>query len=179
MLQFDCSLVSALPEQYKRLETNEHLFWRHMKEIPLTQGFNAIVDDEDYERLSQWKWCFDGRYAVRWGNGGKRVYMHREVSQTPPNMNTDHSNRNKLDNRKHNLRHCLDSQNSMNVSVRKNSASGFKGVQKCVGCDRWAAKISVGKKLIYLGIFKSPVEAAMAYDDAARKYGGEFAKTNF
>ena len=85
-----------------------------MKEIPLTRGKFALVDDEDYEWLSQWKWyCSTTGYAVR-GCKNRILYMHREIAKTKPGMLTDHINRNKLDNRKENLRFCSHRENMKN-----------------------------------------------------------------
>lgn len=89
-----------------------------MKEIPLTRGYVALVDDEDYNWLNQWKWCADGNgYATR-SVGGKRtqkkLYMHRLVNKTPEGLQTDHINRNRCDNRKENLKAVTPKENQQN-----------------------------------------------------------------
>lgn len=94
-----------------------------MKVIPLTQGKFAIVDNEDYYFLMQWKWTFDGSYAIRrqhlrtvkGKSVGKKIYMHRLLMETPAGLDTDHINRDRLDNRRRNLRvvsHAVNLQNS-------------------------------------------------------------------
>ncbi len=99
--------------------------------IPLTQGYFAIVDADDYERLSQYKWHVKvssyGCYAYRTENR-KRIAMHREILNAPPGMHCDHINHNGLDNRKANLRLCTPQQNSFNQKPRSNCTSRYKGV---------------------------------------------------
>lgn len=158
-----------------------------MKEIELTQGKVAIVDDEDFEYISQWKWCYHSAgYAVRAeGKRGKQVhiYMHREILKPPSGMFTDHVNGDRLDNRKINLRSCNDSQNASNKGLQKNNTSGYKGASWCNKYKKWLSSITftknrrVSKK--FLGYFKSAEAAARAYDKAAREKFGEFARLNF
>jgi hypothetical protein len=152
------------------------------KSIPLTQGKFALVDDEDYGWLSQWKWCFlkEG-YAVRAKripNNGL-VYMHREILQTPPGIETDHINGNKLDNSRKNLRICTTSKNQANGDKAPSNCSGYKGVSWSKKEKKWRAQITHDKKVLFLGSFVNPKVAAQAYDKAAVELFGEFAKTNF
>lgn len=156
-----------------------------MKEIPLTQGKAAIVDDEDFEWLSQWKWSARKDrsiwYAVRWQKGrmnGKRILllMHREILHPPIGMETDHKDGNGLNNQRSNLRTATNSQNQQNAKHRK-GLSTFKGVSWHVG--KWQSQIRVEGKRLHLGRFSSETEAAFAYDQAAKRYFGEFARTNF
>ena len=151
-----------------------------MKEILLAQGEVAVVDDEDYSRLSKYKWCCrsDG-YVVRSTRvkgKSKTLYMHREILQTPEGMDTDHINHNKLDNQKTNLRACTRAQNLYNQKQKQN-ISGYKGVER-VG-QRWRAAIGIDGKYVRLGCFLNKEDAARAYDHAARGLFGEFASTNF
>lgn len=146
-----------------------------MKEIPLTQGKFALVDDSDYEWLSKIKWCFDGRYAAR-GQNGKHILMHREINQTPGGMDTDHINGNGLDNQRKNLRSCTHSQNRMNVARQVNNTSGYKGVTWFKRDSKWMAYIKVDGKQIHLGLFDTIEEASIAYQTAAMRLHGEFSK---
>lgn len=154
-----------------------------MREIPLTKGKVAIVDDADYEWLNQWKWnAGDGKYAVRTdGFGGPTIFMHRLILNPPDDMDTDHVNGNKLDNRRENLGACSRSQNVANVGLRSTNISGFKGVHLRTthrGNRNWTANIGVNGKREHLGYFDNPTDAAVAYNNAATKYFGEFAKLN-
>jgi hypothetical protein len=150
------------------------------KIIPLTQGKQTIVDDEDFDWLNQWKWYYNDRgYAVRHmpSNHKMLLYMHRVIMNTPPDMDTDHINGNGLDNRRANLRVCTTSQNLINHPKQIDNTSGYKGVYK--NHHHWQSIIMKDGKSIYLGTFKTKEISARAYDEAAKKYFGEFACLNF
>jgi hypothetical protein len=157
-------------------------FGGNMKEIQLTQGVVAIVDDEDYERISQRKWFCSRGYAVRMA--GKfphqsMIRMHREILAIQDKaILLDHINGNRSDNRKNNLRMCNNSQNLQNSKMRINNTSGYKGVYHQKKYDRWVTSICVGGKHMHIGSFDNPQEAARAYNEAAIKYHGCFAKLN-
>ncbi|MDD2923192.1 MAG: HNH endonuclease [Anaerolineales bacterium] len=155
-----------------------------MKTIALTQGKSAIVDDEDYEYLSQFNWQVIKGYAYRTGARPERkhIAMHNEIMKVGSGKHVDHINLNPLDNRKENLRVCSFGQNIFNRPIFKNNKSGYKGVVRertAIITPKWRAQIQVNKKIIYLGSFRSPEEAARVYDKAAVKYFGEFANLNF
>jgi hypothetical protein len=150
--------------------------------IPLTKGKFAIVDQKEYDELNKVKWYVqegDGLYAIH-RRGGKTLWMHRVIMNAPADMKVDHGNNDGLDNRKENLRLATNSENNKNRrKMRGNFTSKYKGVfwdkrRKC-----WVARINVNGKLIHLGSFKSELEAAKAYDAAAKKYHGKFACLNF
>lgn len=151
-----------------------------MPEIKLTRGLVAIVDDEDFSRLNKMKWCANKTgnafYAVR-RDGKKMTLMHRIIANAIQSQKIDHANGNTLDNRRSNLRVCTQQQNARNSKQRKDNHCGYKGVGK--SHNKWKAGIRVNGKSIYLGTFENPRDAAIAYDTAARKHFGEFAKTNF
>ena len=155
--------------------------------IPLTQGKYAIVDPDDYFRLSKFKWFATKRcstyYAARWKyKAGKRRYhlMHREVCKVADDMLVDHINHNGLDNRKANLRPATFAQNVYNRKKRSgNSRSRYKGIWWDKRWKKWCAEIRVNKTKIRLGSYDDEIEAAKAYDRAAKKYHDEFASLNF
>lgn len=157
-----------------------------VKQIQLTRNQIALVDDEDFEYLSSYKWqaCKNG-YAdrsisrlVSGKNCSKRSYMHREIMGNPGRLEVDHKNGNRLDNRKSNLRLCSRAQNQMNRIKSSNKTSKYKGVswQKCA--NKWMVYIKIDQKRYYLGIFISEKEAAKSYNKAAMKNFGKFAKLN-
>ncbi len=156
-----------------------------MKEISLTQGATAIVDDDDYERLSKHRWCVTkgngGLYAAR-RDGKKIVFMHNVIlGVTPtPGYTVDHANRNTLDNRRSNLRFCTTSQNKANSGPRGSwkKYSDFRGVTFDKRRGLWAAQIRINGKQCNIGRFPEEIEAARAYDAAAKKAFGEFAQLN-
>ena len=148
-----------------------------MKKIPLTHGKFALVDDEDFDFLNQWKWHLsDGGYAqrnnlTRIGVGkykNRMLKMHRVVNETPDKLFTDHINRNKLDNRKCNLRNATKSLNGINRGKPSNNVSGFKGVH--VDGMSWRAEIAINGKRIKLGRFKKLEDAVSARLKAEKKY---------
>lgn len=157
-----------------------------MKRIKLTQGKYALVDDADYEYLSQWNWmCSKNKtrkgYACRTKRvEGKKigVIMHRLIMDAPKGMVTDHINHNTLDNRRENLRICTQSENNRNIKSLVNSTSKYLGVHWSYLLKRWVASMNTSGKHKYLGIFKTELEAAIIYNIAARKYHGEFANPN-
>jgi|ERR1044072_5227717 hypothetical protein len=152
-----------------------------MKEILLSKGYRALVDDEDYEFINQWKWCYlSTGYAVREDKNSKMLLMHRIVARTPKGKVTDHINGNKLDNRKSNLRVCTSAQNIAYTKKRNgNPASVYKGVSLDKRRGYWNAEIWHNYKKYYLGAFKEERHAAMAWDIAARDLKGSFAYLNF
>ena len=153
-----------------------------MKQIPLTQGKFAIVDDENFEWLNQWKWYFNSSLGYAVGQvDKKKMCMHRVILNVPKGMETDHKNLNKLDNRRCNLRICDRSENNMNHKTRKDSASGYKGVyltKKDKRVKKWRSTIKIRDKRIFIGNFFSKEEAALAYNQKAKELFGEFARLN-
>lgn len=153
-----------------------------MKEIPLTKGRMALVDDEDFEVLSRHKWHYAAAGYACWreysGQKSKVHFMHRYILNAKPGMTIDHINGNSLDNRKSNLRICSQQQNVWNMKKPRHNTSGYKGVSWDKERKRWAAYIKINKKKIYLGRFMSIKAAKEAYNKAAIKLYGEFARIN-
>lgn len=147
-----------------------------MKKIPLTQGKFAFVDDEDFERVNQYRWHIitDGNKKLYAASNikGERVLMHRFLINIPKGFETDHKNGNSLDNRKENLRKATHGQNIHNSKLRKDNTSGFKGVRK--QGNKYIARIQINNKQIHLGYFDTALQAAQAYKSASLKYFGKF-----
>jgi hypothetical protein len=159
------------------------------RKIPLTQGKYAIVDPEDYDRLTKYKWhvhkSAHSYYAVHSLTNGKNlprknIQMHNLVIKPPPGCFLDHISQNALDNRKANLRIATHTQNVWHRrKFNTPSRSTYKGVDWVQKQKKWRARIRVNGKRIYLGSFSDQIQAAKAYDQAARKFHGQFAALNF
>ena len=157
-----------------------------MKQITLYgkhgKGKTALVDDEDFEMVNRYRWyvATDGSARLNVKIEGKQATlpMHRFILKPPREKEVDHKNGNRLDNRRCNIRVCTSSQNIAWNIPKKKSKSGYRGVYQSK-VKNWEAMITVKQRAIYLGTFKNKIDAALAYDDAARKYFKDFARPNF
>lgn len=151
--------------------------------IPLTRGQFATVDEADFEAITALTWYAgkNGYAACDLRRDGKRIRltMHRYLLNAPAGSYVDHINGNKLDNRRENLRLCTNQENLRNAGRSKANTSGFKGVSYDKPRDKWAAYICPNGSKIFLGRFANAEAAARAYDEAALKYHGDFARLNF
>jgi len=159
--------------------------------IPLTKGQVAIVDAADYDWLRRWRWqahwakdtgSYYARRGIRDKVSGKhrQIKMHHLILGLKHGERGDHRNRNTLDNRRENLRLATPRQNAQNRAKQETYSNPYKGVsmRKKV-TERWIARIKTPEERLYLGMFGTAEAAARAYDEAARKYFGEFAVLNF
>lgn len=149
--------------------------------IPLTRGKFAVVDAEDYPELSKFIWfAAESRrtcYAVRWQDR-ESVKMHREIIKAPADLVVDHKDHDGLNNCRSNLRLATRTQNCQNARVWSKKTSKYKGVVWHKRKEKWAVRIAANKKTHRLGYFESEIEAAKAYDEAAKRIHGEFAALN-
>ena len=156
------------------------------REIPLTQGKVAIVDDEDYDVLAKNKWmALKSRkgvfYAARMITVGYKkqnlLRMHCVILPPTPGMTVDHIDRDGLNNRRSNLRLANGSQQRANRSRRDGCRSKYRGVTR--HRNKWYARITKDGARIDLGLYHIEEDAARAYDAAAAQLHGEFANLNF
>jgi hypothetical protein len=163
--------------------------------ISLTHGFEAFVDEEDYEYLSRFRWQARlGRYC--WYASTRITISHKPQVRRSTSMHReiflnrgidisekfiDHADRDGLNNRFSNLRIASCKENNWNTKIREDNSSGYKGVHYHVppyGDPTWRARLQVDGKRLHLGLFPTAVEAAIAYNEAAIKYYGDFASLN-
>ena len=152
--------------------------------IPLTNGMNAQVDEEDFESISKYRWyalkCPPSKtwYAVATIDH-KRIRMHRLILGLSGSIKTDHIDRNGLNNTRSNIRPATQSQNMANCSGHKNNTSGFKGVYWDKRKAKWRVQIWCENVRYTVGRFKDKIEAAKAYDTKAVELFGQYAGLNF
>ncbi len=152
------------------------------RRIPLTQGKFALVDPDDYYALISHKWSASkwGRtfYAVR-SQGKTQIKMHRQITNAPPHLLVDHADHNGLNNTRQNLRLCTHAENAANQRPRKDGSSKFKGVCWNKRDKVWDVRLHYNGRNLYIGSSHSELDAAKAYDSAAKFYKGKFACVNF
>jgi len=157
-----------------------------MIEIPLTQGQVALIDDEDFELISKFKWravwnphtkSFYAKAHIRKPDGkDTTLRMHRLIMNAQPGQQVDHVHHLTLDNRKSELRICTNSENLMNRGAQENNTSGYKGVSWNKRDRKWHAQIWVNGKRKHLGYFSTPEDGYAAYCKAAHDLHGQFAR---
>lgn len=153
--------------------------------IPLTKGKVALIDFEDYERVSKLKWhagkshntWYASHTAGKWPHQ-KRILLHRFILNCPAGVGVDHANLDGLDCRRDNIRLATDSQNMANRRKKDGCSSQFKGVFWVKKKSRWRSQIQVDNRGHKLGYFTSEIDAAIAYNAAAVEAFGEFARLN-
>lgn len=143
----------------------------------------AIIDPEDYKKISKYPWqLFETvcktHYAACLDNG-RVIHMHRTIMNAPKGKIVDHKNRQGLDNTRKNLRFATRSQNSCNRIRPQTGTSKYRGVHYAKREQKWHAAICFNSKRKHLGYFDNEIDAARAYDAAAKELHGEFAVLNF
>jgi len=141
-----------------------------MKRIKLTKGKFALVDDEDFEYLSQWNWYVSSHNYAITTTKKPCLYMHRIVNKTPKGILTDHINRNTLDNRKCNLRIADKRINSINKGTQSNNTSGYRGISWNKNHKKWETYIWNCGLRIQLGYYKIIKDAILVRKKAEIKY---------
>jgi len=187
-------LTISIPNWLDRIFAWPVLFYRKRKfgqpyrKIRLTEGKFTLVDQNDFYWLNNFDWVTKrgnkSFYAVRFDNDcakwPKMVSMHRQIMNSPAGLLVDHRNLDGLDNRRDNLRLATYCQNNCNIKISKAGCSSqYRGVHWDKQVKRWRAHLQSDGKHIGLGYFDSEIAAARAYDAAAKKYHGEFARLNF
>lgn len=164
-----------------------------MKEIPLTKGYVALVDDEDYSKVSLYRWqalekrrkdgTVYGVYARQTRRDGTKTIhrlLHRVLLDiSDPAIQVDHHDGDGLNNQRDNLRVSTNQQNQSNRRKRTRTSSQYKGVSLHKPYGKWKSQISTDGEHRYLGLFESEIAAASRYDEAAREHFGVFACLNF
>lgn len=158
-----------------------------MKEIPLTQGKVALVDNEDFEYLNQWKWYYSKHKDRKTGYATKSfrkegkantLSMHRLLLNASKEQMVDHINHNGLDNRKHNIRLCTPHESACNREKQINNSSGVKGVDYFDRLKKWRVRIQSNNKQFHIGVYPTKEMALLTYNEAALKHHGSFALIN-
>lgn len=153
-----------------------------MKEIKLNGkngiGKVTIVDDVDFEWLNKYTWNVVDGYARATVDGVSDTFMHMILITRTNGQQIDHINRNRLDNRRENLRLCTRSENQYNIGLRKDNRSGARGVYYHIRDKRWIAKTKVQGERIHIGSFKTKEDAVIAYNEFVKKHHKEFAFVN-
>lgn len=182
----DYGIPALISESYKHVVRGSTFFMKIIKiKSPKYGEFDVKVDDEDFDRLSKFKWhinkhvCTGTFYTSKKPTVScKYMSMHRHLMNPADDEEVDHIDLDKLNNQKSNLRIATHAQNNMNKNLQSNSTSGFKGVHYRLDRKKYECYIWVDKKKIHAPYFKTAIEAAKKYNEMALKYHGEFARLN-
>lgn len=154
-----------------RSNTNKYIFNADCVEIITRKNQHIIIDHEDFEKCKSVSWCVDNRGYAN-GRNAKigTVRLHRFILNVPADKQVDHINRDKLDNRKSNLRIVTNQENHFNEGLSKNNSSGVKGVYYNKDCDKWVCQITLNGKTIYGGLFDNLKMAVSKRKSLEEKY---------
>jgi hypothetical protein len=156
--------------------------------FPINNSTTILIDKEDLNLLTKYKWHVGGIgyiYSAKWdyskgwrNRKNMSIALHRLLIKAKKGEVVDHINGDIHDNRKSNLRICTQQQNAINKKRQKNNTSGYVGVSWSKILNKWEAYICPNYKKINLGFFENKSEAALKYNEAARKYYKNFARVN-
>lgn len=149
-----------------------------VKILKLTQGKQTLVDDEDYERFANRRFYYNGGYAKTSVSKHKKLYLHRMILDLKAGEECDHADGNPLNNTRCNLRVVTRSQNNMNAVKHSGTASRYKGLSWRSGLGKWQVSIQRDRRIYHLGHFVDEDEGARAYNEAALRLFGKYAKLN-
>ena len=163
-----------------KFDSNEIIEYDDYAEIVLYDKDNievarAIIDLEDIDKVSKYKWCLDSKGYV---HNTKVGFLHRFITDCPSDKIIDHKNNNPLDNHKSNLRICSQQQNNMNRLKRNDCSSQFKGVYWYKQRNKWCVNIRINNKSKHIGYYTDELTASIEYDKNALLYHGVYAKLN-
>lgn len=159
-----------------------------MAYVPLTKGYEAIIDAEDAKLIGAENWCVTGPgvqigggciYAMRRAKCDgvmTTIKMHRLIINAPDGFQIDHIDGNGLNNRKENLRVVTPAQNLKNRRLSRHNTSGFKGVSWSKSRQKWMANIFSDGRAYHLGEYDSPEEAHKAYVEGSKRYHGDYGR---
>lgn len=158
-----------------------------MKTINLSNNYQTIVDDDDYDELNKFKWSarVDGNkvYAVRKGKPHEncsQISMHRVIMNVcDSKIWVDHIDGNGLNNTRCNLRLATNSQNQLNRGLGKRNTSGYIGVSYHKASNKWRSTLVINGRSIFLGHFSDKESAAIARDNAIIMYAPNYGVLNF
>ena len=153
-----------------------------VREVPVSGGRTALIDEADYESIQHWKWSscrkrhtFAVYRAVLEQGKSRRIYLSRFIMQAPSGLFVDHENGDGLDNRRDNLRLCTHTENNRHrCRPQSTNTSGHRGVFWERGAKKWRAQLSVNNRNVHLGMFLTVEDAGNAYRQAAVSRYGEF-----
>ena len=151
-----------------------------MKHIVLLRGEVTLVSEEDYDYLNQWSWCLSDKGYARRHTQDITIYMHLEITNRMglQSHRIDHKDNDPLNNQRDNIRIATIGQNRVNAKTPVTNTSGYKGVVWSNQNKGWVAHIGYNKRKINLGTFDCPIKAAKAYNRAALRLFGEYARLN-
>ena len=178
-------IIDPLKQVRNRNAQNEIVLHEDCAEIILYDMIGnpinkAVIDLDDAKRCKGYKWFVDTKDYVSANCNKTKIRLHRFIMNVLDNEDIliDHVDRNPLNNRKSNLRHCVYQENAQNRSILYRNVSGTTGIYWHKGKKKWEARIGVNDKCLYLGQYDNKEEAIRVRKEAEIKYFGEFAPNN-